>query len=103
MVLIISVSLTENNKNIVKMRNYNKQYEEYLQKVVYGTDVITLINKATNENMKNNIPKDEKGYFIENDINSIKVEINLLYDEKLTPYSMEAITKTRCRRICPKF
>ena len=102
-ILVISVTLAENNKNINIIKNYNKEYEEYLQKTVFGTDVTTLINKATNENIKNDIEKDEKGYFIENTINSIKIEINLLYDGKLTPYSMEDITRVRNWRLCSKF
>ena len=32
-----------------------------MENEIYGTDVITLINKATSENEKNNIPKSEKG------------------------------------------
>lgn len=93
LILIVSVSLVENNKNLSNIKLYNKEYEEYYQKTVYGTDVITLINKATNENIKNDIPKDEKGYFIENDTNSIKIEIKLLSEKKLTTYSMESLTK----------
>ncbi len=93
LMLIISVSLVQNNKNLANIKTYNKQYEEYYKKVLYGTDVITLINKATNENIKNNIEKDEKGYFIENDLDSIKIEIKLLYNEKLIKYPMETLTK----------
>lgn len=93
LVLIISVSLIENNKNISNIKSYNKQYEEYYKKVIYGTDVITLINKATDQNSKNEIPKDQKGYFIENDVNSIKIEIKLLSDKKLITYQMETLTK----------
>lgn len=91
LVLIISVSLIENNKNLSNIKAYNKQYEEYYEKTVYGTDVITLINKATDQNLRNEIEKDEKGYFIENDINSIKVEIKLLSEEKLLTYQMETL------------
>lgn len=93
LLIMISVSLTENNKNLANIKQYNKQYEEYYEKTVYGTDVITLINKATNENIKNDIAKDKKGFFIENDTNSIKIEIKLLSEEKLTTYSMETLTK----------
>lgn len=93
LVLIVSMSLIQNNKNLTIIKAYNRQYEEYYKKVLYGTDVITLINKATNENIKNNIEKDEKGYFIENDLNSIKIEIKLLYNEKLIIYQMETLTK----------
>lgn len=93
LLLIVNVSLVQNNQNLKNIKNYNKQYEEYYNKTLYGTDVITLINKATNENIKNNIEKDEKGFFIENDLNSIKIEVKLLYNEKLITYKMETLTK----------
>lgn len=92
LISILSVSLIENNKNLSTIKRYNKQYEEYYQKEVYGTEVITLINKATNENVKNDVKKDEKGYFINNDLNSIKIEIRLLNDKKITTYQMETLT-----------
>lgn len=92
LLLIISVSLVENNKNINKISKFNKEYEEFYEKNVYGTDVISLINKITNENLKNEIQKDEKGYFIDNDTNSIRIEIKLLYEGKLTTYKMETLT-----------
>lgn len=91
LILIISVSLIENSKNLSNIKAYNKQYEEYYQKTVYGTDVMTLINRATDQNLRNEIEKDEKGYFIENDINSIKLEIKLLSEEKLLTYQMETL------------
>lgn len=93
LVVIVTVSIIENNKNINKIKRYNLQYEHYLEKEIYGTDVISIINKATNENIKNNIEKDEKGSFIENDSNSIKVEIKLYNEENLITYSMELINK----------
>lgn len=92
LVFVISVSLMENNKNLTNIKKYNKQYEEYYKKTFYGTDVITLINKATNENLKNDVAKDEKGYFIDNGLNTIKIEIKLLNDKKLTTYQMETLT-----------
>ena len=63
---------------------FNKQYQEYQNKELYGIDIITVINKATDNNEKYGIPKDQKGMYIEDDENSIKVELNLIssIDEK---------------------
>lgn len=88
---IVCVSLMENSKNLSKIQKENKEYEEYLQKEIYGTDVITLINKVTDNNIKNGIQKDRKGFFIENNTNSIKIEINLLNDKELKTYQMEQL------------
>lgn len=93
LLIIISVSLSENNKNINQINQYNKAYTEYLGKIIYGTDVITIINKAINENEKNEVQKDEKGFFIDNNKNSIKIELKLLYEEEVVTYQMETLTK----------
>lgn len=92
LIFIVSVSLIENNKNLANIKIYNKQYEEYYQKKVYGTEVITIINKAIDENIRNDIKKDERGYFINDGLNSIKIEIKLLNDKKITTYQMETLT-----------
>ena len=60
-------------------------------KNIYGTDLATLIGKAINENNKNNIPKDENGYYIENEQNSIKIYLNMKTVENT--YTMEEIYK----------
>ena len=70
LLIIISICIAEisiNNKKILVQKQQNKEYEQYMNKDIYGTDVITLINKAIDNNKKNNIHKDEKGYFIENE------------------------------------
>ena len=71
--------------------NQNKEYEKYINKNIYGTDLATLIGKAINENNKNNIPKDENGYYIENEQNSIKIYLNMKTVENT--YTMEEIYK----------
>ena len=76
-----------------KTQEQNQEYEIYLNKKIYGTDVITVINKATNQNNKNNVEKDKNGFFIENNENSIKVQLNLIYEQELVTYEMETLTK----------
>lgn len=69
--------------------NYNKEYETYLNKTIYGTELATLINKVVNTNENNDIKKDENNHFIENEENSIKIEIKMSLTEKT--YPMEEI------------
>ena len=58
------------------MKNINGQ-------VLYGDDVMTIINNAIDNNEKNKVEKKSNGFYIENDINSVKVELTLLLlDEK---------------------
>lgn len=73
------------------LKQINAEYEQYLGKVVYGTDVTTLINKAidNNNNPKYNIQKDENGLYINDNKYCIKIELNMVTVEKV--YQMEQI------------
>ena len=63
------------------------EYEQYLNKEIYGLDLATLINKTANKNIKNEVQKDEKGIFVQNDTNSIEIEIYIKDND--TTYKME--------------
>lgn len=93
LVIIVTVSIMNNTRTLSEIQKQNEVYEQYLNKEVYGTEVVTIINKATNANVQNEIEKDEKGYFIENATNSVKVEIKMLDEGKLVAYPMETIQK----------
>lgn len=71
--------------------SYNKQYENYLGKEIYGAEIATLINKVTEQNERNNVSKDENGYYIDNGTNSIKIDLKMITVEKT--YPMELIYK----------
>ena len=76
-----------------EIQKINKEYEFYKGKELLGTDVTTAINKALDSNERNEIPKDEKGFYIENDTNSIKVEIIMYNEDEPKTYQMETIQK----------
>ena len=92
-ILIVSVSLTQNKENLMAIQKENAEYEKYKEGQVFGTQVASLINKATNENLKNEVKQDEKGFFIENETNSVKIEIKLQNEKDLKTYQMETIQK----------
>jgi len=71
--------------------SYNKQYENYLEKEIYGAEIATIINKVTEQNERNNVAKDENGYYIDNETNSIKIDLKMITIEKT--YPMELIYK----------
>ncbi len=79
----------KNECNIIQ--NENAEFEEYKDKEVYGLTVGTLINKAVDKNIKNKIEKDDNGKFIQNDENSIKIELHMIEDEKNYELQMEQI------------
>ena len=72
---------------IRNIKKYNSQYEYYINKSIYGTELVTLINKVINENEINKVEKDEKGFFIENNEKSIKINIKMNKNGKT--YQME--------------
>ena len=68
-------------------------------KTLYGADVLTIINKAIDNNKNNEVEKDKDGFYIENDTNSIKVEITFLSKDEEDNineviYQMENLEKT---------
>lgn len=96
-IIVISISLISlNSKTSKAILKQNSGYEQYLQGTIYGTDVITLINKSISNNETNNVEKDEKGYYINNNTNSIQIDLIMITDEEkeeTTTYKMESISK----------
>ncbi len=70
-------------------RKENNQFESYYNQEFYGADVITLINKAYDNNLTNAVEKDDKGVFKENNTNSIKIDVKMLDND--TTYNMETL------------
>lgn len=90
-IIIVGISYLYLNykANYYTAQRENKQFESYEGQEIYGTEVATIINKATDSNQNNEIPKDQKGKYIDNDSNSIQIEINMLDNEKR--YTMETL------------
>lgn len=69
-------------------------------KTLYGADILSMINKAIDNNETNKIEKNENGLYIENDENSLKIELTLLSTDekgetKEVKYQMETLEKAR--------
>ena len=58
----------------------NNPYTSILNKEISAAELATLINKAMNKNADNNIQRDSDGLFIENDENSIKIDIKFVIE-----------------------
>ena len=81
--------------------SYNKQYENYLGKEIYGAEIATLINKVTEQNERNNVSKDENGYYIDNGTNSIKIDLKMTTINKT--YPMEEIYNNQITNFVKNF
>lgn len=77
------------NKEIQDLKDYNYSFEQFKDTEIEGTQIATILNNAVNNNEKNNIPKDDKNNYIENNENSIKIDIHIKDND--TIYSMETI------------
>ena len=93
--------ILQKRSNQDEIKAYNKNYEYYLNKNVYGTEVATLINKVVESNERNNVPKDDNGYYIDNNTNSIKIELKMITIEKT--YPMELIHNSNIENFVKNF
>lgn len=91
-IIIVGISYMYLNykTNYNQAKKENTEYESYYNKEIYGTDLATIINKAVDNNKKNEVEKDNKGKYINNDRNSINIDIKML-DDNGTIYNMERI------------
>lgn len=78
--------------NLNQVKQENKQFESYYNQELYGTDLTSVINKAVDNNLTNEVEKNSKGIFQDNQTNSINVEIKILDND--TTYKMETIYKS---------
>ena len=97
-VLVLYVNISNAIAKQRKAENFNNQFEAYLNKDLSGNDIATIINKAIDNNEKNSIQKDEKGFYIDNGETTIRVELNMIsYNEEneivYNTYQMEAVDK----------
>ena len=86
-IIVCSISglLITKKSNLRNVKSFNSEYEYYHGKTIYGTELATIINKAINTNENNKVSKDEKGYYIENNDNSLKIEIKMNTNGKTYP------------------
>ncbi len=61
----------------------NMQYENYYQKEIYGTDLVTLMNKVVDENTRNEVEKNDTGLYKDNGKNSIRIDIKFTDDDRI--------------------
>lgn len=85
LIIIVTISYMylnyKTNYNIAKKENF--QFESYYNQEIFGPDVATVINKAIDKNSTHNIKKDNRGNYIENTTDSIKIDIKFIDDDKI--------------------
>ena len=86
---VFAVKYMNYKSEIAKIKEENLEFETYLNKQILGTELTTFINKAIDNNERFNVLKDEQGFYIKNDINSIEIEIKITDND--TIYKMETL------------
>ena len=84
-VLMFYMFINYQNKES-EAKKENQYYESLLDKEINGLEIATILNKTIDKNNINEVSKDDKGYYIEND-DSIKIDIKFIDNDKT--YSME--------------
>ena len=84
-----------------EVKKFNIEYEQYIDKEIYGTEIATIINKAVNNNEKYEIEKDQDGFYIDDNMYTIKVEIYISVND--TTYQMETIYNHRTEQFVQNF
>lgn len=107
-IAIILVKISDNNIKKNNVSSFNIEFEEYKDKTIYGADILSIINKAIDNNEEYKIEKDENGYYKEDENYSVKIDLTLLTKDKEgniieTLYSMERLVEVRIRWIYKKF
>ena len=90
-VAIVGIKYVSYKNEYRIIQNENSEFEEYKDKEVYGLTVGTIVNKAIDKNTKNKVEKDNDGNFIQNDENSIKIELHMKENDKDYELQMEQI------------
>ena len=85
---LLGILVSSSNKTS-DVNRANAAYNISVNDEITGTQVATILSKAIDQNERNKIQKDENGLYIENDTNSIKVQLKMVTIDNT--YNMEAI------------
>ena len=89
-ILVLIISKYNEIKNLEnEVKKFNAKYEIYLDREIYGNDIASVINKAVNDNENAGVKKDEKNRYIQNDKDSVNIEIKTTDIDKT--FTMEVL------------
>lgn len=91
-ILCISIYFIYNYRtNKVEAQKVNNEFKSYYKTQMLGTELISIINKTEDINVKFGVERDNDGLFIENDTNSIKIYIKFKYKDEYKLLEIERI------------
>lgn len=90
-VTIVIYNYSNYKTQLERTRKLNEEYETFTNSEILGTSLISLINKAIDNNKKNNISLDDNNLYIENETTSLNIEV--IFTESEEKYPMEKIER----------
>lgn len=79
--------------SIFEAQKLNKEYEQYYNINILGTELISILNRTSDINYKNGIEKDKNGYYVDNGDNSLHIYVKFVYKNSTKILQMEDIEK----------
>ena len=97
-IIIVGISYMYFNykANYYTTKRENRKFETYENQEISGSELATIINRAVDSNESNEVLKDDKGKYINNDNNSIKIDIKFIDNDKT--YTMEELYRGKISR-----
>ena len=89
--VLIASKLYANKQYLVEIKKFNTKYEKYLNNEIVGTEVASVINQAVDNNEYYRVKKDDSDKYIQNDENSIIIEVKITEFKEEKLYSMETL------------
>jgi len=89
--VLIASKLYTSKEYLIKIKEFNTKYENYTNNEIVGTEVASIINQAVDDNEYERIKKDKNGKYIQNDINSINIEVKITEFSEEQIYTMETL------------
>lgn len=86
-------SVYQYRSKILAAQKLNREYEQYYRINILGTELISILNRTSDLNHKNNIAKDSDGYYVDNGDNSLHIYIKFAYKKDTKILRMEDIEK----------
>ena len=100
-ICLVCYNLIDIQSQNKELKEENYKYEQYLNKEILGTELATLISKVVDQNEKNGVQKDQKEYYIDNNQNSIRIDLKMTTIDKT--YPMEEIYNNKITNFVQNF
>ena len=98
---VVSIAVVDLQQTGKQVKQFNQIFEEYKDKILLGSEVASLINKAIDNNEKNQISKNDKGIYQEDGKYSVQILVKL--EKEGEYFTMERINALKITEFVKNF